>query len=53
MIRNRYPFRNGPVPVQLNIPPDMKPYNIATLDGEDSVEVNMYGEVVSEKPTNW
>lgn len=53
MIRNRYPFRNGPVPVQLNIPPDMKPYNIATLDGEDSVEVNMYGEVVSEKPTDW
>nr|DAT31554.1 MAG TPA: Putative ATP dependent Clp protease [Caudoviricetes sp.] len=53
MIRNRYPFRNGPVPVQLNIPPDMKPYNIATLDEEDSVEVNMYGEVVSEKPTDW
>lgn len=53
MIRNRYPLRNGPVPVQLNIPPDMKPYNIATLDDEDSVEVNMYGEVVSEKPTDW
>lgn len=50
---NKYPFRNGPTPVPLNIPPDMKPYNIATLDDEDSVEVNMYGEVVSEKPIDW
>ncbi len=53
MITNRYPFRNGPTPAPLNIPPDMKPYNIATLEDEDSVEVNMYGEVVSEKPTDW
>lgn len=53
MMTNRYPFRNGPTPVPLNIPPDMKPYNIATLDDEDSVEVNMYGEVVSEQPTDW
>ena len=53
MMKNRYPYRNGPTPVPLNIPPDMKPYNIATLDDEDSVEVNMYGEVVSEKPTDW
>ena len=54
MMKNKkYPFRNGPVPVPLNLPPDMKPYNIATLEDEDSVEVNMYGEVVSENPTNW
>ena len=53
MMTNKYPFRNGPTPVPLNIPPDMKPYNIATLEDENSVEVNMYGEVVSEKPTNW
>lgn len=53
MMKNRYPFRNGPVPVPLNLPPDMKPYNIATLEDEDSVEVNMYGEVVSEKPIDW
>lgn len=55
MKRNKYPFLNGPSPVPLNIiPPDMKPYNIATLeDDEESVEVNMYGQVVSEKPTDW
>lgn len=53
MMTNRYPFRNGPTPVPLNIPSDMKPYNIATLEDEDSVEVNMYGEVVSEQPTDW
>ena len=53
MMRNRYPFRNGPTPVALNLPPDMKPYNITTLEDEDSVEVNMYGEVVSEKPVDW
>ena len=53
MMKNKYPFRNGPTPVPLNLPPDMKPYNIATLEDEDSVEVNMYGEVVSEKPIDW
>lgn len=53
MRKNRYPFRNGPAPVPLNLLPDMKPYNIVTLEDEDSVEVNMYGEVVSEKPTDW
>lgn len=53
MMRNRYPFRNGPTPVALNLPPDIKPYNITTLEDEDSVEVNMYGEVVSEKPVDW
>lgn len=50
---NRCLFRNGPIPMLLNLPPDMKPYNIITLEDEDSVEINMYGEIVSEKPVNW
>lgn len=53
MMANRYLFRNGPTPVPLKFPPDMKPYNIITLEDEDSVEINMYGEIVSEKPVNW
>lgn len=54
MKKNRYPFMNGPTPMPFNIPPDMKPYNIATQeDDEESVEVNMYGQVVSEKPVDW
>ena len=46
-------FRNGPMPVPFNAPPDLKPYNIVTNDDDDSAEVNMYGEVVSEIPINW
>ena len=46
-------FRNGPVPVPFKAPPDLKPYNIVTNDDDDSAEINMYGEVVSEIPTNW
>lgn len=53
MMANRYLFRNGPTPVPLKFPPDMKPYNIITLEDEDSVEINMYGEIVSEKPVDW
>lgn len=44
-------YRNGPVPVSFKIPQDMKPYNI--IDNDDEAEVNMYGEVVSEIPTDW
>lgn len=46
-------FRNGPMPIPFNAPPDLKPYNIVASDDDESAEVNMYGEVVSEIPTNW
>ncbi len=44
-------YRNGPAPIPFRMPQDMKPYNIAESD--DEAEVNMYGEVVSEIPTDW
>lgn len=44
-------YRNGPTPVPFRMPQDMKPYNI--VDNDDEAEVNMYGEVVSEIPTDW
>ena len=44
-------YRNGPAPVPFRMPQDMKPYNI--IDNDDEAEVNMYGEVVSEIPTDW
>lgn len=44
-------YRNGPTPVPCRMPQDMKPYNI--VDNDDEAEVNMYGEVVSEIPTDW
>lgn len=44
-------YRNGPTPVPFRMPQDMKPYNI--IDNDDEAEVNMYGEVVSEIPTDW
>ncbi len=44
-------YRNGPALVPFKVPPDMKPYNI--IDNEEEAEVNMYGEVVSEIPTDW
>ena len=44
-------YRNGAAPLPVRAPQDMKPYNI--IDNEDEAEVNMYGEVVSEIPTDW
>lgn len=44
-------YRNGAAPLPFRVPQDMKPYNI--IDNEDEAEVNMYGEVVSEIPTDW
>lgn len=44
-------YRNGPTPVPFRMPQDMKPYDI--VDNDDEAEVNMYGEVVSEIPTDW
>lgn len=44
-------YRNGPTPVPFRMPQDMKSYNI--VDNDDEAEVNMYGEVVSEIPTDW
>lgn len=44
-------YRNGPTPVPFRMRQDMKPYNI--VDNDDEAEVNMYGEVVSEIPTDW
>ncbi len=44
-------YRNGPAPMPFKMPQDMKPYNI--IDNNDEAEVNMYGEVVSEIPTDW
>lgn len=46
-------FWNGPAPVPFKAPPDLKPYNIVTSEGDDSAEVNMYGEVVTNVPTDW
>lgn len=46
-------FRNGPAQVPFKVPEDMKPYNIVLDDEDDSAEVNMYGEVVSNPPTDW
>ncbi len=37
--------------VSFKMPQDMKPYNI--IDNDDEAEVNMYGEIVSEIPTDW
>ncbi len=48
MLRN---YKNGPVSVSFKMPQDMKPYNI--IDNDDEAEVNMYGEIVSEIPTDW
>lgn len=48
-LKSRY--RNGPAPLQFHIPQDMKPYDIVEKD--DEAEINMYGEVVSEIPTDW
>lgn len=33
--------------------PILKPYNIAINATENSAEINMYGEVVSTRPTDW
>ena len=44
-------YRNGPITIPLKVPQDMKPYNI--IDNNDEAEVNMYGEIVSEIPTDW
>ena len=44
-------YRNGSLPMQCKMPQDMKPYNI--VDNDDEADVNMYGEVVSEIPTDW
>lgn len=46
-------YINGPMPLGFKVPADMKPYNIAILDDEDSAEIDMYGEVVSERPRDW
>ena len=44
----------GPaVPVQMKIPMDLKPYDIAVNEDDDSAEVNLYGEVVTNIPTDW
>lgn len=48
MMRN---YRNGPVSIPFKMSQDMKPYNI--IDNDDEAEVNMYGEIVSEIPTDW
>lgn len=48
---NRYCM--GSEPVRLPITPDMKPYNIAIDEENDTAEVNMYGEIVSSVPTDW
>ena len=44
---------NGPIALGIKAPADMKPYNIALNDDDDSAEVNMYGEVVSSAPTDF
>lgn len=49
---NRKQFRNGPAPMPIKMPPNLVPYNFVEPD-EDSVEVEMYGEVVSNRPTDW
>lgn len=46
-------YRNGPTPLGFKVPADLKPYNIVTNDDTDSAEVNMYGEVVSNVPTDF
>lgn len=53
MRNNSSVYWNGPVPVPFKPSPDLKPYNIVTNDDDDSAEVNMYGEVVSNVPTDW
>lgn len=53
MKNNSNVFLNGPVPIPFKAPSDLKPYNIVTNDEDDSAEVNMYGEVVSNVPTDW
>lgn len=52
MTMNRNKFRNGPAPMPIKMPPNLVPYNFVEPD-EDSVEVEMYGEVVSNRPTDW
>lgn len=39
--------------VQMKIPMDLKPYDIAVNEDDDSAEVNLYGEVVTNIPTDW
>lgn len=46
-------YINGPVTVGMKVPSDMKPYNIALNEDDDSAEINMYGEVVSSVPTDF
>lgn len=33
--------------------PIMKPYNIVVNEADNSAEINMYGEVVAARPTDW
>lgn len=44
---------NGPVSINFKIQPDLKPYNIAINDEDDSAEVELYGEVVTSVPTDF
>jgi len=44
---------NEPLPVPMTNMPDLKPYNIVMNEENDSAEINMYGEVVSNVPTDW
>ena len=43
-------YKNGSVSMPFRVSQNMKPYNI--IDNDDEAEVNMYGEVVSEIPTD-
>lgn len=45
-------FRNGPIP-GIMVPNGIKPYDIAMNQDDDTAEVNMYGEIVSEIPTDF
>lgn len=45
-------FRNGPMPGHFKAPADLVPYNMVETD-DDSLEVEMYGEVVTNKPVDW
>lgn len=52
MKRKNNIFWNGPAPVPIHMPPNLVPYNMVETD-DDSVEIEMYGEVVSERPTDF
>lgn len=46
-------FRNGAVAAKIAIPKGIQPYNIAVNEEDNSAEVNMYGEVVTNAPTDF